>query len=251
MVFPANTEISIICTSSIKVELPCDQHFTLAANVTATLTLSHRAWVSPTAELSAALARGWHKLPCELKVKVLEYNLISDWPIRRESDYADPPVCTFSHSKTVYAHLAMGPSIAELVPEIFYSRNVFKLNIAGPLIYYPPTWTFVHIRRLLLTLPMYPEIWDTLATLATSVAMRFPKLRYLTVQLHWGLSRYLVKEFMERVSSHVMLFPCAGEVIHVQPERILASSVDEWVGPNGETRKEVEPIITKAITFKE
>jgi hypothetical protein len=57
MVFPPHTEIEVICASPIKVELPHDQHFILAANVAATFTVSHRTWISPTAPLHASFAR--------------------------------------------------------------------------------------------------------------------------------------------------------------------------------------------------
>jgi hypothetical protein len=113
-VFPAHTEINVICTFSIKVEpslqttpyARCERRCYIHA-FGSSVGISYR-------PLNATFAQGWHKLPCELKVKVLEHNLISDRPIRRIRRRRKPPI--FTLSETLYAHLIMGPSIADLVP---------------------------------------------------------------------------------------------------------------------------------------
>jgi hypothetical protein len=169
MVFPAHTKINVICTSPIRVLLPPDQHFTLDANIAASFTVSHRTWVSPTAPLDMTFARDWDRLPCELRVNVLEFNLTSDRPIQGETEYQDPS--TFTLSKTVYAHLAMGPSIADLVPEIFYSRNVFQVNFNKSDFLCPPTWANAYIRYLAVRLQVpNAECWDALITFAATTA---------------------------------------------------------------------------------
>jgi hypothetical protein len=101
MVFPAHTKINVICTSPIRVLFPHEQHFTLDANIVASFTVSHRTWILPTEPLDATFARDWDRLPCELRVKVLEYNLTSDRPIRGQTQYKDPS--TFTMSKSVRA----------------------------------------------------------------------------------------------------------------------------------------------------
>jgi hypothetical protein len=249
MIFPAHREVNVICAFPIKVKFAHDQHLILAANVAATFTVSHRTWISPIAPLEATFQRDWDRIPCELRVKVLEYNLTSDQPIREEWAFRDRQA--FSLSETVYAHLAMGPSIADLVPEIFYSKNVFliDLSLAGYILR-PPT---AYIRLLCVRLAITIECWDELVTLVARIVPNFPKLRHVTIQIRWLHPERCTEDFMKRVDQDVLHLSCPGEVIFVDPRHgsTASSLFAQCLRSMGLTQEEVERRITEAISFKQ
>jgi hypothetical protein len=81
--------------------------------------------VVPAGQLDVAFANGW-RLPTELKVEVLSYNLLihNDW-IRPTSD--GPNGKDFVHGSELRHHLALGDDFA-LATQIFYEKNTVSMS---------------------------------------------------------------------------------------------------------------------------
>lgn len=85
-----------------------------------------------TPDLDPDFAEGWRKLPNELKIRVLAYNLAFDSPI--ESCCISPRLWRLRMEEghwpsMLLAHLAMGPDIAAAATETFYHKNTFHVNL--------------------------------------------------------------------------------------------------------------------------
>ena len=75
------------------------------------------------APLAADFARGWRKLPDELKCEILAHNLVREKPIQRHEFLSE----TSSDDEVLYHHMCLGPEIAELARET-YAKNTIILN---------------------------------------------------------------------------------------------------------------------------
>jgi hypothetical protein len=111
----------------------------------------------------------------------------------------------------------MRPSIADLVPEMFYSRKVFEIDFNTTSILRPPTYANTYIRYLAVRLHVpNAECWDVLITFAATTAAQYPKLRHVTVQFEWRYPEASAEDFMKRVDQGVH-HPCPGEAVFVEP----------------------------------
>jgi hypothetical protein len=73
--------------------------------------------------LGSDFARGWHKLPNELKTTILAFNLVCHPVIIHRSALGDPgDVSSYGHQ------LRSTPEIAQLAREIYYTKNTFRLK---------------------------------------------------------------------------------------------------------------------------
>lgn len=85
---------------------------------------SPRLEIKPGDDLGPGFSRGWHKLPDELKLKVLEFNLIYGGPL--EYEYSFPG----RHDIVEYGNLLRStPEIAAMSREIYYTKNTFRVEI--------------------------------------------------------------------------------------------------------------------------
>jgi hypothetical protein len=102
--------------------------------------------IEPIDSLGPDFERGWNKLPDELKVHVLSFNLISNDGVRR--------LCTSPRSyvyESLAKHLQSTPEIANLSREIYWTKNTFllectitpRLGQRTPLQLHPPQSQFL------------------------------------------------------------------------------------------------------------
>lgn len=167
----------------------------------------------PVVCLGANFAHGWDKLPNELKVRILSFNLISYIPINaksiavcqetqnskcRRTSHSHPRPGRKSCSETLIHHLAMGSEIAEISKEIYYGRNIFYLEptvIRGGLS--PPSMSFVfppravnsHVRHIIISISIKDQEWDILTDLSSGV-MGFGNLVKLEIIFSWKSRGY-------------------------------------------------------------
>lgn len=78
----------------------------------------HDTWLIPSQPLDTSFATGWTKLPTELKVQILSYNLAFRDTVDR---YEKNVLPALDH------HLRISPEIADLAKEIFYGQNTFRI----------------------------------------------------------------------------------------------------------------------------
>ncbi|KAF2875699.1 hypothetical protein BDV95DRAFT_603108 [Massariosphaeria phaeospora] len=103
----------------------------LSAETSVTLQSTEWLYALPTLPLTDQFVRGWASLPDELKNRILACNLTSPdgvpGPYRQETRplfwETKPPEIR----EWFYAHLRMGPEIAALSREVYYSGNIFNL----------------------------------------------------------------------------------------------------------------------------
>jgi len=76
-------------------------------------------WLVPSLPLDFAFATGWEKLPTELKVHILSYNLTFPGKVDL---YESNVLPALDH------HLRISPEIADLAKEIFYCQNTFRIR---------------------------------------------------------------------------------------------------------------------------
>jgi hypothetical protein len=149
-------------------------------------------WIVPTKPLERAFATGWCKLPGELKLQIIEANLVSAAAIdpqgsssRTEAWMARTQPCP-SLAK-LYHHLRMTPEIAELAKRIFYTSNTFLLRTGwGRTFKYPKPAVNHQVRRLDVRVSLGDRReWKKLVKLADG-DYGFKDLRFIQVTLHWG-----------------------------------------------------------------
>jgi hypothetical protein len=150
------TKIELVCESRVKVKmmeprvfLPGDHYkdsskafpYSLVSASTPITLVSEnrRIRISSTAPLSEGFARGWRKLPDELKVEVLKSNLVQGWPIYY--DIGQP-----LHQSMLSHHPALGPDFAHLAEQTFWQCNTVAIDLAVQL--RPPITVRPHIRTL-------------------------------------------------------------------------------------------------------
>ncbi|KAH6633788.1 hypothetical protein C7974DRAFT_412758 [Boeremia exigua] len=129
------------------------------------------------APLGPAFAKGWSKLPSELKVEILAHNLVID-PERGVSSFSDV-------RETFLEHLQMTPEIAELAKHVFYKMNVF--NVAQirnlRLVYaYPSSIFNGMIQKVMITVT---DGWLVVSRIAQA-SHGLSGLRHVSVGFHYA-----------------------------------------------------------------
>ena len=111
---PSNTETRLVPHSDVQMYNAGDLRMSVLANTASTSCAPTLLEASPTTSLGDGFARGWHKLPEELKLAIISYNLASDNPIHflrnRAGDCSRTR--TYLMRPELEKHLAMGPDIA-------------------------------------------------------------------------------------------------------------------------------------------
>jgi hypothetical protein len=82
MSIPASTEILVTCRGGIKLELSLGQHVFFSAKTPTTLFSPTTMRLEPAEQLGPYFARGWRKLPEEIRINILAHDLVSADPIR-------------------------------------------------------------------------------------------------------------------------------------------------------------------------
>lgn len=79
----------------------------------------------PASQLGASFASGWSKLPDELKIHILSFNLVSQDPLGESHGRHT----IFKPETTFFRwHLRSTPEIARLSRDVYYSRNIIHLR---------------------------------------------------------------------------------------------------------------------------
>lgn len=168
--------------------------------------------------LTQDFARGWHKLPEELKIEILRHNLVSPTGIKisLETVYEDNKLI-FQKATTLSTvlgrHLAMGAFIAPFVRDIYYKDNIFIIS-SPPLSHrtitrLPPRQCRPLIRNLRVEVWLNSEGLSTIHTFASN-QYGFDNARYITVHIRWP--RREDDDYKKVLKYWVVSFECKGEV---------------------------------------
>ena len=191
-------DLLVTCSSPISVLLPSGEGHELEAyKPTKIRAMKHILRLSPTSQLGSSFVRGWNKLPEELKLMVLEHELVRKGGEIQQNDFVDTAndyfdiVNIFSMKATLHRYLSMTPEIARLARDVFYTRNYFMIYCSYPgtrrqCLYLPNRGCRHLIRKLVLKSDFDEAGLQKLEDLA---AVRFPSLQHLEIRLSWFTRR--------------------------------------------------------------
>ncbi|KAF2875701.1 hypothetical protein BDV95DRAFT_654568 [Massariosphaeria phaeospora] len=171
----------------------------------------------PSQRLNAMFATGWNKLPDELKVRILEYNLQTTRICGKRAV-----------RKILLPYLRMTPDIATLSKEIFYKTNKFHFNITNDevergvihhpmlplLISRPPSQVVApQIRHLAVTTYLSEATWAVLIEISKG-GYGFQALTTLEITIDMSLLNRVRDfwKFAEEVLGEGVSFSCHGHV---------------------------------------
>ncbi|KAJ4360802.1 uncharacterized protein N0V89_001369 [Didymosphaeria variabile] len=147
---------------------------------------SHDSAILATPDAQNNFVRGWNKLPLELRIHILEFNLIYIAPYKATED---------ATTSILLPYLRMTKEIADLAREIYFKKNVICLEVRRQdgrrrALRYPPPLSNRFIRRLEVELAFIDfatsRFWPKIPDLASG-RYGFPNLRFLHIQLIlWG-----------------------------------------------------------------
>jgi hypothetical protein len=172
---------------------------------------TERIFLYPVNKLGPGFAEGWHKLPYELKERVLEFNLVAPFAgigVTRKSRYHLLP------------YLRMTKELATMAREMFYTKNIFALQLRNldyymsprSYMYYPPATINSHIRHVRLYARLLEGTeqsgWSKIKDFASGIH-EFPNLRYLEINLTVTVGGWSMRELQ---ALEVLDIGCAGEV---------------------------------------
>lgn len=120
MTLAAHSTYPIFCASPILLHLPNAKPTRLHSSAPIYITAENPVYIVPTTPPGPTFAAGWDKLSDELKVMILQNNLVLDHSIRGDAWNED-----VAHA--LFPYLRMTPEIAGLAKEIFYSKNTFEI----------------------------------------------------------------------------------------------------------------------------
>ncbi|KAI4628748.1 hypothetical protein J4E83_003301 [Alternaria metachromatica] len=192
--------------------------------------------IASSAPLKSAFAEGWNKLPAELKILTIEFNMKAENRIGAGDKKVYPPIVLFQ----LLPHLTMTREIAAIAREIFWAKNEFYLEpsyysvVMGngrldPRLYfaYPPQAFHHLIRRLAVRIRPMRDEWLKLAKLANG-DYGFAALRNVVVELdtrilHWASARRY-NDFLTNTVGDGIDFHCAGNLKFLAPQKAKGRS---------------------------
>jgi hypothetical protein len=124
MTIKASANILVTCSCPIKAFVSLRRHILVTATTPTLLTAPTTMRLEQADDLGTDFARGWEKLPEEIKLHILSYNL----DLNGSGIYYDAKTSCYTSQDRLSSHLAMGPEIARLAYGIFYKRNKFALE---------------------------------------------------------------------------------------------------------------------------
>ncbi|KAI4936822.1 uncharacterized protein J4E92_001547 [Alternaria infectoria] len=143
----------------------------------------HPTWLVPSLPLDVAFAIGWGKLPTELKVQILSYNL--SFPETVDL-YEKNVLPALDH------HIRMSPEIASLAEEIFYCDNTFRMRRDPPRPSGRPTFPIANelVRKIIVDVNMGSFTdWENLSWMSKGNA-GLSNLRYVSVVVNCRGARW-------------------------------------------------------------
>jgi len=84
--------------------------------------------ISPAGPATPGFARGWSKLPTELKLEILRYSLLYPSPLW-------PANINTVIRRELFPYLRMTPDIAEMAKAVFYQENNFTMQFTNSLVF--------------------------------------------------------------------------------------------------------------------
>jgi hypothetical protein len=121
----AGTEVLVKCSRPIKLSLSQEFQVLIPATSPILLTAPTTMWLDRSDNLGPDFVRRWDKLPEEIKMHILSFNLV----LEDREDTCDNGVDEVTLQDDLCSHLAMGPEIARLAYEVYYTQNVFLLLV--------------------------------------------------------------------------------------------------------------------------
>jgi hypothetical protein len=172
-----------------------------------------RLFINPSEALGEAFRTGWRKLPDELRVMILEHNLVFNLPISHDlssrSDHADSGLVVADWKGMLLAHLAMGPEISSLVKEVFYTNNTFlssnRFLYRNLVLPNPSARQF--IRHIHIIMDIEPRSLVRLANVANGTA-GFSNLRSVDTTLNWAIDVPTLRDWLTVIEP--IPFNCAA-----------------------------------------
>ncbi|KAI4665836.1 uncharacterized protein J4E78_003301 [Alternaria triticimaculans] len=192
--------------------------------------------IASSAPLKSAFAEGWNKLPAELKILTLEFNMKAENRVGAGNKCVYPPIVYCR----LLPHLAMTREIGAIARDIFWTKNEFHLEPAyysvipgnGSLdarLYfaYPPQAFHHLIRRLAVRIRPMRDEWLKLAKLANG-DYGFAALRNVVVELDMRVVQFTrarrYDDFLTNTVGDGIDFHCAGNLKFLAPQKAKGRS---------------------------
>jgi hypothetical protein len=210
MSIPAGIKILVTCRGGIKLEMSPGQHVTLSAKTPTKLFSPIAMRIESAEQLGPDFARGWRKLPEELRLKVQAHNLVSADPIRKAPD-------GFTMRQTLYDYRAMVPDIAPQAHDTFYRENSFQFSPwrSRPLML-PPVPLRLLIKRMTLLVDLDKRHWDMLENFSKT-SWGFSNLNDITIKfcINLGMLKVLGPTYsvMGDILGRPLYFPRNGQAM--------------------------------------
>jgi hypothetical protein len=218
------SDIRITCPCSIRIEIlegqycychactskyPALPHCNISASTSIRLFAETWTRISPTEPLNEAFAKGWEKIPDNLKYKILQVNLKADMLIGSESRCC---VGDFEAGCVLRHHIALGPEFATLAARVFYETNTFSFISERV----PPRAARHHIRHAVVRVVCPLEYgWQEVGLLA-SAAGGFTNLEHIRIEFETASIEddlFMMEEDGRMFSlSRIIQFDCQGEL---------------------------------------
>ena len=185
--------------------------------------------IASSAPLKSAFAEGWNRLPAELKILTLGFNMKAENRVGAGNWTLYPSIV---HCQLL-PHLTMTREIAEMAREIFWTKNEFYLEPSNQSVVignrrldkrlyfaYPPQAFHHLIRRLVVRILPFRHEWLKLAKLANG-DYGFAALRNVVVELDLRRMLYNARawtNFLAQIVGDGVSFHCAGIVKFLAPQ---------------------------------
>jgi hypothetical protein len=165
-------------------------------------------------ELRDGFACGWNMLPEELKMRVLSFNLVEIKPIAKDESGRSA-----TSRSNLCKHLAMGPEIARLALEVYYTKNRFALEAQSGRIQLPPLAVRSLIRSVILTVRCGTGPWRTVESFASG-KYRLTNVLYIVVRFNYFWLAPPVSRLLIQLRKRPVHFEYKGRVeIEANPDR--------------------------------
>jgi hypothetical protein len=152
--------------------------------------------------LGPAFAKGWSKLPAELKLLIIERNVSTLGkfrPINRYASVFETSRCfDRSNLEVLYHHLRMTPEIAALAKQVFYNSNGFNLGVTsfrGDMALFPDVLPGHLVQRIEISVVLGIEKPWSLLDAVYKQSAALPTLQYVQVTIFLG------EEYLHAVST--------------------------------------------------
>jgi len=264
------TTVRIISTAPIKLEFLDDWEYKiLPPNISVTLNPSDdETMLSPLLEPRPVFARGWKKLPDELKVQILTFNLgapvsisandFNFWGFDFPKSISFDNVCACDYVDNLERCLRITPEIADLSREIFWGVNTFEIHIKHrKWIYYPPHAAHGYIRHIHVKADISLDTrW---LQHISNLGVKMKKLKTMKITIMWDLNGSCCMSTMDRKVVNRMkdnigkphVFNCAGSIeFEYTGDKLLQQDTIVQVERVQAEIKEVEVMLRTKFPFK-